>query len=264
MAERTSHCIPSGSAESSEQSFVSAIRSPASHVRLWLVAIIGLVVDLWTKHWAFSNVDPDTGIVIVRNLARFQRSLNTGALFGLGKGWTPVFVVASFLALAFVLYLFVQSGRERWSLHIALGLVLAGALGNLHDRIFVIVDVVQYADRQGRKREPEAGLINEAKSDDKYLVLENYPERSSRFLIERDRIIRTWRQGVVRDFVKMEPRIPLGGGRWKPIWPWVYNVADVLLVAGVAILLLNFWRERREMRAARAKQEAAASAGKSG
>ena len=69
---------------------------------------------------------------------------------------------------------------------------------------------------------------------------------------------------MVRDFVKMEPRIPLGGGRWKPIWPWVYNVADVLLVAGVAILLLNFWRERREMRAARAKQEAAASAGKSG
>ncbi len=63
--------------------------------------------------------------------------------------------------------------------------------------------------------------------------------------------------------MKMEPRIPLGGGRWKDIWPWVYNIADVLLVAGVAILMLNFWKERREMRAAQEQQEAAASAAKS-
>ncbi|MDM8006830.1 MAG: signal peptidase II [Phycisphaerae bacterium] len=263
MAEQTSHRSSNGSADSSGHHFVSAIRSPASHARLWLVAIIGIVADLWSKHWAFTNVDPDKGIIIVKNLARFQRSLNTGALFGLGKGLTPIFVAASILALAFVLYLFVQSGRERWSLHIALGLVLAGALGNLHDRIFVIVDVVEHADRQGRPRPLEPGLINEAESNDKYLVIDNYPERSRQFSINRDQVIRTWRQGVVRDFVKMEPRIPLGGGRWKDIWPWVYNIADVLLVAGVAILMLNFWKERREMRAAQGQQEAAASAAKS-
>ncbi|MBN1506138.1 MAG: signal peptidase II [Sedimentisphaerales bacterium] len=264
MAECTSHCSSSGSAGSSGHHFVSAVRCPASHARLWFFTIVGLAADLWSKHWAFTNVDPDRGIVIVENLARFQRSLNTGALFGLGKGWTPVFVAASILALAFVMYLFVQSGRERWSLHIALGLVLAGALGNLHDRIFVIVDVIQYADRQGRERLLEPGLINEEKSNEKSLVLDNYPERSRRVFINRDQIVGTWKQGVVRDFVKMEPRIPLGGGRWKEIWPWVYNIADVLLVAGVAILMLNFWRERREMRSARAKQEAAGSAGKSG
>ena len=52
------------------------------------------------------------------------------------------------------------------------------------------------------------------------------------------------RQGVVRDFIKVEPKF----GRFE-LWPWVFNVADALLVAGVALLLLNFWWERREARA---------------
>jgi lipoprotein signal peptidase len=80
--------------------------------------------------------------------------------------------------------------------------------------------------------------------------------------INRDQVVRRWQQGVVRDFIKMEPRIPLGGGRHLEVWPWVYNIADVLLVVGVAILLFNFWRERRAAHALQRQQEAAAGTGK--
>ena len=55
-----------------------------SHLRLWLVAAVGLTADLWSKHWAFTELSPGRGEVVIPHLMRFQRSLNTGALFGLG------------------------------------------------------------------------------------------------------------------------------------------------------------------------------------
>lgn len=246
MADSPDHsCGRSGGGARSEVG--SALRSPAAHARFWAVTIVGLVADLWSKHWAFTSLDPDHGIVVIRHLARLQRSLNTGALFGLGKGWTPLFIVASILALAFVLYLFAHSGRERWSLHVALGLVLAGALGNLYDRAFEIADVVKYTDKRGQSR-VEAGIIDRQQSNERYLALGSYPECGRLTFLSRESVVATWQQGVVRDFIKMEPRIPLGGGRSFEVWPWVYNIADVLLVVGVAILMINFWKERRAAR----------------
>ena len=56
-------------------------------------------------------------------------------------------------------------------------------------------------------------------------------------------------QGVVRDFIKMEPRFRVGGYLIE-IWPWVFNIADVLLVVGVGLLLLNFWWDRKAEKAA--------------
>ncbi len=82
-----------------------------------------------------------------------------------------------------------------------------------------------------------------------------------RTFVSQEFVIGTWQQGVVRDFIKMEPQIPIGKGRRIDIWPWVFNIADVLLVVGVAMLMLNFWKERRAAQAAR--QAAESAAGKS-
>ena len=113
-----------------------------SHLRLWPIAVVTLAIDLWTKHWAFSQLDtspPPGGWVIIPHVMSLRRSLNTGALFGLGKGLTPVFIAASLVALLFVLFLFIHSTRDRRSLHVALGLVLAGALGGAtaRDQLFL-------------------------------------------------------------------------------------------------------------------------------
>ena len=46
----------------------------------WLVAAMGLTIDLWTKAWAFSDqLEPKFGRVIIPHFARFQRSLNTSS-----------------------------------------------------------------------------------------------------------------------------------------------------------------------------------------
>jgi signal peptidase II len=215
----------------------SAIAHPPSHLRLWIIAVIGLAADLWTKDWAFSTLRPDDKHVIIENLCSFQLSLNPGALFGLGAGMAPVFVGASVLALLFVLYLFANAGSRRWSMHVALGLVLGGALGNLYDRstqqayvAYVNSEMGEYriiGDIEGEPT-PNGFKLRQPNADE----ARNYPGTIDE--------TRSGMQPVVRDFIRIEAQI----GNFA-VWPWIFNIADALLVFGVAVLLLNFWADHR-------------------
>jgi lipoprotein signal peptidase len=206
---------------------------PASHMRLWIAAAAGLAADLWSKQWAFSQYDPRETVVLIKNLCSLQLSLNPGALFGIGAGMAPVFVGASVLALLFVLYLFANSGVSRWSMHIALGLVLAGALGNLFDRTTQTAYVGYYPARRVIGK-----LVAETPET---VTVGDYPSGSHPQTYKRPTDSLSGMQPVVRDFIKIEARV----GGWS-LWPWIFNIADALLVVGVGILLINFWRERKE------------------
>lgn len=227
-----------------------------SHLRLWIIAAVGLALDLWTKHLAFTRLDPvsDSGAIAIPGLMSLRRSLNPGALFGLGKGLTPIFIAASLLALGFVFFLFVNSGRNRRSLHIALALVLAGALGNLYDRAFMIADVVKYT-AAGKRYTQVGKIVNPGETP---IRLGVWPEGSHARIIPPQAQPEVRQQGVVRDFVKMEPNFQIAGYR-VDMWPWVFNIADVLLVWGVAILMLNFWWERKSEQAAKSETSEPAS-----
>ena len=226
-----------------------------SHLRLWPLAAAALTLDLWSKHWAFSHLEAGSssaGLVIIPQVMSFRRSLNAGALFGLGKGLTPVFIAASVVALLFVFFLFIHSGRDRRSLHLALGLVLAGALGNLYDRAFMIADVVRYP-LDGHTRMEACRVIG---WNDSGVVIGTWPDGGPpQLTISRQYQPRIHQQGVVRDFIKMEPRFTVAGVTIE-VWPWVFNVADMLLVAGVGLLLLNFWWDRKAEKAARLAPQA--------
>ena len=226
----------------------------ASHLRLWPVAVIGLILDLWTKHWAFTQLDsdPNAKSVVIPHLLSFQQSLNAGALFGLGKGWTALFIAASVLALGFVLFLFIHSERTRYSLHLALGLVLAGALGNLYDRAFCAADVITYT-RSGTEFVEVFSLIQV--TEDGSHQVGTWPDQSNPRTIPASWNPRHREQGVVRDFIRMEPRITIGSWSFD-VWPWVFNLADAWLVTGVGLLMLNFWWDRKADKAAQAAASA--------
>lgn len=210
-----------------------AISDFASHLRLWGCAVAGLVADLWTKEWAFRELGPQETRVLIPNLASFQLSLNPGALFGLGAGLAPIFVGASALALMFVLYLFAHSTRSRRSMHVALGLVLAGAIGNLYDRTTQNAYVASYSDR-GR-------IIGKlVEQDERTVTIGDFPTGHNARTFPRPSGPRSGPQPVVRDFIKIEARI----GNFA-LWPWIFNIADALLVVGVAMLLLNFWFDHK-------------------
>ncbi|MBN1343087.1 MAG: signal peptidase II [Phycisphaerae bacterium] len=231
-----------------------SLRHGPSHARMWIIAVVGLTLDLWSKHWAFSQLQDVK--VVIPELLHFRRSLNPGALFGLGHGLTTVFIAASILALLFVLYLFAHTPRERKSMHVALGLILAGALGNLYDRAFVRADAVWRPADIGWRSWTGSQVYRTGKlvrETERYWFFAEWPEGDGpQFPIKK---LDKWRvepTPVVRDFIKIETG-------WLPkgiqLWKWIFNVADGLLVCGVAILLLNFWWDRRLERAAARAQD---------
>lgn len=229
-ADPTRQTAPTAAVEPPER---RAITHLASHLRLWSFAAAGLAADLWTKDWAFRTLKPSTPLVLVEDLCSLQLSLNPGALFGLGAGLAPIFVGASVLALLFVIYLFANTPACRWWIHIALGLVLAGALGNLYDRTFQEAYVASVA--QGGH---DVGRL--VQLTDTQVVLEDFPHGGNRRVWPRPTDSASGLQPVVRDFIRIEARI---GGH--SLWPWVFNVADALLVIGVGVLLVTFALERR-------------------
>jgi len=103
------------------------------------IAVLGCGLDLWTKSFLFDWLGmPGQQPVwwVIPNVFGFQTSLNEGALFGIGQGYTPLFAVLSILAaVAVLVWLFVYRAAEDWLLTVAFGCVMAGIFGNLYDRL---------------------------------------------------------------------------------------------------------------------------------
>ena len=177
---------------------------------------------------------------MIPGLLELRTTLNPGALFGIGAGRTELFLIASVLALVLVIWMFAQSSSRRALTHIALGAILAGALGNMYDRAFV--DLVGTVGPRG----PMPPFYVERRSDDQqWILLYEYPPADgapTRRLPVADAARLGPPAGYVRDFIKIPTR-------WfgdRELWPWVFNVADALLVGGVAILALRLLRERKQ------------------
>lgn len=218
----------------------SAIRYHGAHVTLWTTAILALAADLWSKHWAFSTLSHDESQLGLFGLVTYQRSLNDGALFGMGKGLVPLFIVASILAVVFILYFFACSHRKQRVLHIALGFVLAGALGNMFDRTFMRADRLIFTDETGRAESVLGAIVGDPHADP--IQVGAWPDGSCPQTYDRRDLAEPPRSlGVVRDFIKFQP---VAG---RDIWPWIFNIADALLVVGVGLLFIGFAFERRQM-----------------
>jgi len=219
-----------------------AIRHLASHLCFWIISVGALWLDLWSKYWAFHSLESTENRPIISGWLNFRRSLNDGAVFGSFRGNTGLFIIASIFALVFVLYLFANSTRSQRVLHVALGLILAGALGNLYDRAFIKADVISYQPRSGQEELMIGMVVDRTEAD---VVVADYPDGANVRTLPGSRVtIR--RQGVVRDFIKFMPKFPGGFPKLagRDIWPWVFNVADAVLVCGVILLLLSTWLDR--------------------
>lgn len=102
------------------------------------IAVVGCAVDLVTKYFVFASPSLRAGDIWWQwpGHAGIQLSLNEGALFGFGQGGVWFFAVLAVLAaIAIPTWLFIfKAARDAW-LTFALGCVMAGVLGNLHDRV---------------------------------------------------------------------------------------------------------------------------------
>ena len=108
-----------------------------------VIALIGLTWDLWTKHEVFARLGyggdhPVWKGQVLGVSIRFQlaTALNQGALWGIGQGKVWLFASLSFVAIGAIAYFLWnrQAVASRW-LTTVTGLLLAGTLGNLYDRL---------------------------------------------------------------------------------------------------------------------------------
>ncbi len=75
------------------------------------------------------------GRIVIPKVFALKLTINTGAVFGIGKGAQWFFIVVSLVAVLFISIVFARSPRDQRWLHICLALILAGAIGNLYDRM---------------------------------------------------------------------------------------------------------------------------------
>jgi signal peptidase II len=105
-------------------------------------------LDRVTKYFVLHSIEPDRPIIVVPNFFHLVNITNTGAAFGSFKNNNAFFIALS--CVAFLLALILLLGRHRrvasdrpkslwWTSNfwrdLSLGLLLAGVLGNLTDRL---------------------------------------------------------------------------------------------------------------------------------
>jgi len=112
----------------------SPLRSPWALLRFLGTAAVGVTLDLWTKQLAFDRLLGAEPYRLIPGWLEFQVTINHGAVFGRFQGQRVLFIIVSFAAVAFLTLLFAGSDRRR-SYQVLLGMLLAGVLGNLYDRV---------------------------------------------------------------------------------------------------------------------------------
>jgi signal peptidase II len=109
--------------------------SNGRHVRLFVVVcVLAYVTDVVTKAIAVDTLRGRTPVDAIPGVLSFTYTTNAGAAFGLATGLT---IGLSLVAVVVVIVVIKMATRLRdpvWA--VALGLLLAGAMGNLTDRIF--------------------------------------------------------------------------------------------------------------------------------
>lgn len=110
-----------------------AIARAASWRAPVLLAIVVVVVDQWTKHWAVTVLGADREIEVFWTL-QFNLAFNSGMAFSRGEGFGPVIAV---VATGVIVWLLISLRTESSRLStVGMGLVIGGAAGNLIDRLF--------------------------------------------------------------------------------------------------------------------------------
>lgn len=102
----------------------------------WLVFAAGLVaLDQGTKALVRARLDLYEVWPVGWELIRFQHIQNTGAAFGIMQGAGAFLLVAAFIVIAGITAFLLTLPSHGRLYHVALALILGGAVGNLIDRV---------------------------------------------------------------------------------------------------------------------------------
>jgi signal peptidase II len=111
-------------------------------LRKWLplFTVTGFIIalDQISKAWIVNNLNIGETILPIPALFpyfQFTRSTNTGFAFGIAEGGSSIILLVNIIIVLVLLYTYTRSAAKANLQHIALALVVGGALGNIIDRI---------------------------------------------------------------------------------------------------------------------------------
>lgn len=123
--------------------------APRSGLQWLLLSAALLALDLWTKHLASTHLAYNDPHPVIAGLLNWTLLHNHGGAFSFlsnhsGWQWWFFTLVASAVSIGLLIWL-KRTPAAQWKLCLPLALVLAGAIGNLCDRIRLgyVVDFIQ-------------------------------------------------------------------------------------------------------------------------
>jgi len=100
------------------------------------IAFLVVLLDQFTKILATKYLSLGFPFPVIKNILSFTLVYNQGAAFGVLKNQTPFFIIASvFAVILIVLNLKANKHKQPLIYSISLSFILAGAIGNLIDRL---------------------------------------------------------------------------------------------------------------------------------
>jgi signal peptidase II len=110
------------------------------------LAVLVVLTDQLTKRLAEDRLRDQRSVPIVDDILRLTYVQNRGAAFGLLQDQTTFFVLVGILVIGVIAASYRYLPRSGFLLHLALGLQLGGAIGNLIDRVRqgYVVDFVDF------------------------------------------------------------------------------------------------------------------------
>jgi signal peptidase II len=113
------------------------------------VASLVLLADRLTKHLVRASIGPGQSVPLASWLTpvlQITYVTNTGAAFGLFPGWSQILIAIAVIVIVALVWYYFQLPDGQWLMHVALGLQLGGATGNLIDRLRFSGSVLDFID----------------------------------------------------------------------------------------------------------------------
>lgn len=113
-----------------------------------LVMLVFLLLDQFTKYLAIVHLKGQPALVLIDGVLELQYVENTGVAFSMFQNRKIFILIMGFAVLAVVFFFLLKLPRQKkyLAVHILLSVLVAGALGNIIDRIRFdfVVDFISF------------------------------------------------------------------------------------------------------------------------
>jgi signal peptidase II len=112
---------------------------------IFIIVSVILVLDRVTKFLVSKELNLNSSVPLIKGVFYISLIHNRGAAFGFLKNQLPLFIATSLIAIILI-WRALKSNKYSKAYTIALSLILAGALGNLVDRVLYgyVIDFLDF------------------------------------------------------------------------------------------------------------------------